>query len=79
MNNCPFKNLFGIPRQGIHKYRFMDIAIIDVVATILLALVLSKIFKINILLIFIGLIILSIFIHKLFCVETTLTKMFYKN
>ena len=31
-----YKNMFGEPGKGIHKYRLFNIAIIDVIATIIL-------------------------------------------
>ena len=33
---CKYKNIFGEPKIGIHKYRLFDIAIIDVIGTIIL-------------------------------------------
>ena len=74
---CPFKNIFGKPKEGAHKFRIFDIAIIDVIGTLLLAFLFYKLLKYtsinDFILIFLLLIILSIFIHKFFCVSTTLT------
>ena len=75
---CRFKNVFGVPREGIHSIRLFDIAVVDVLGTVLLAFLLSKIFQCNFLLTFTALLILSVFVHKLFCVDTTLTKKVFK-
>ena len=34
---CRYKHIFGKPNTGIHTYRFFNIAIVDVMLTILLA------------------------------------------
>ena len=78
---CQFKNMFGDPGKGLHKFRFMNIAIVDVVATIFLAKLISDKMdlKLNVYEIFILLIILSIILHRLFCVRTTVDKWLFKN
>ena len=38
--NCPlgkYSNIFGKPNEGAHSYRILDIAIVDVLATGVLA------------------------------------------
>jgi hypothetical protein len=77
MNNglCKYKNMFGAPSQGIHQYRLFNVAIIDVIATFLLAYLLTFIIKWNIFILTAILILISIPIHQLFCVNTTLTAM----
>jgi hypothetical protein len=42
--SCPFKDIFGKVREGPHSYRIFDVAVVDSVLTILLALVLQKLF-----------------------------------
>jgi len=81
MNNllCPYKDILGKPNTGVHSYRILNIAIVDVIATLLLAIIISFISKQNVLLIFCILIIISLFIHKLFCVDTTLTKLVFNK
>ncbi len=74
---CQYKNIFG--KEGVHSYRFLNIAIVDTLLTFILSLVISYYFKINLLFVFVLLVILSIIIHRIFCVNTTLTKMFFKN
>jgi hypothetical protein len=73
---CKYKNLLGKPKEGVHKYRIFNIAIVDLILTILLSLVISKIFKIKFLISFIGIFIFGEFLHYLFCVDTTIIKVF---
>tara|TARA_B000000475_G_scaffold104727_1_gene85001 strand:+ start:131 stop:367 length:237 start_codon:yes stop_codon:yes gene_type:complete len=73
---CQYRHIFGKEKEGLHSYRFMDIAIVDVLLTFIGALVIAYWFKLNIILVFIVLIILGTLIHYIFCVETTITKMF---
>ena len=49
MGTCPFKNyseILGIAGKGIHKYRFLDTAIVDYALTILAAAVTTHYSKI---------------------------------
>ena len=34
---CKYKDALGKPKEGVHKYRIMNLSIFDVLATILLA------------------------------------------
>ena len=34
---CKHKDIFGKPNEGVHKYKIMNIAIVDVLGTILIA------------------------------------------
>ena len=38
---CPYKNIFGKPNEGVHSYRIFDIAIVDLVSTIVAAYLIS--------------------------------------
>ena len=83
MNICKYKDIFGVPKKGIHSYRIFNIAIVDLLLTLLVAYAFTyiEIFQYstnrlyNFIIISIVLILISIIIHKLFCVNTSLTKM----
>ena len=77
MSLCKYKDIFGKVGEGVHSVRFFNFAVIDTLLTLVLAYIINLYLKTNLLVIFIVLIILSIAIHRLFCVETTLTKMFF--
>ena len=74
MNLCKYKNIFGTPEKGIHGIRIFDVAIMDVFFTYIFAFLICKIYNYDIWMIFIFLILLSIIIHKLFCVDTKFIK-----
>lgn len=76
MSLCKFKDIFGKPKEGPHSYRIFNIAIVDTVLTIIIGYLISKYFKLKLINVLIVLFILSVIIHKIFCVETTLTKLF---
>ena len=78
---CKYKNIFNEPGKGIHSYRIFNIAIIDVIATLVSAyicyiLIHNKysIYDYNLLKYIILLFLLSIFFHWIFCVDTTVMK-----
>ena len=72
MNNplCKYKDMFGKPNQGIHSYRFMGVAIVDVIFTILGAWLISYAWELNIWYCLLGLFLLGIIMHRIFCVKT---------
>jgi hypothetical protein len=63
--------------EGVHSYRLFNVAIFDVVATILGAFVLSYITNKSFLGILIALFIVGIGLHHLFCVRTTVDKLLF--
>jgi hypothetical protein len=74
---CQYKNLLGVPGEGIHKYRIFNIAIADVILTFILALFLSWLFNINFWLMLVCTFLLGIILHKIFCVRTTVDKLLF--
>lgn len=79
MNLCDYKNALGVPKKGIHSYRFLGVAVADVLMTILGALIVSYFFKYSFFYTLITLFILGIVLHRLFCVRTTIDKILFPN
>ena len=79
MSLCKYKDALGQPGKGIHSYRFMGVAIADVIMTIIGALIISFLIKKSFLLVLIVLFILGIILHRLFCVRTTIDKLLFPN
>jgi uncharacterized membrane protein len=77
MDLCKYKNALGIPGKGIHSYRLFGVAIADVIMTIIGALLISFFFKTNFLYTLITLFLLGIFLHRFFCVRTTIDKLLF--
>jgi hypothetical protein len=75
---CQYKNIFGKPNTGLHKYRIFNIAIVDVILTIIFAyFIYLALPKYNYFCILFFLFLLGIFFHRLFCVRTTIDKLLF--
>ena len=74
--SCIYKDSLGIPGKGVHTH-FLGIAVFDVVLSILLAELLSYIFKWNIYLTLIAVFLTGIVLHRMFCVRTTVDKLLF--
>ena len=79
MSLCKYKNSLGIPKEGIHSYRFLGLAIADVIMTISAAIPIAYIFKISFMYAALYLFALGIILHRLFCVRTTIDKLLFPN
>ena len=79
VNLCKYKDLLGKPKQGIHSYRILNIAVADLLMTILFALLLSYILKYSFIIILIILLLLGIILHRIFCVHTTVNDFLFNN
>jgi hypothetical protein len=77
INLCKYKNMFGEPGTGAHSYRFWNIAVVDVVLTILAGLILSWITGMSRVHSIITMFVLGIIAHRLFCVRTTVDKLLF--
>ena len=76
---CNYSEIFGKVGEGLHSYRLFNVAIIDVIFTIIGAYFLQKHFlkKYTYTEVLLGLFILVIVLHRLFCVRTTIDKMIF--
>ena len=88
MSLCKYKNLFGEINTGIHSIRIFNIAIFDVLSTILFAIVFYHIVIVNILnlsgtiklwMVIVVMFLLGILLHRLFCVRTTIDKLLFNE
>lgn len=66
--------LFGPPREGIRKHRIFGLAIFDLVTTIIGAALIAWAFNIRFLYALVGVFLVGIVVHWMFCVDTTLNK-----
>lgn len=74
-NLCQYSDIFGAPNTGLHQYRFLGIALVDTGLTIIFAYLIARYLKYSFFFVLFLLIILSLFLHRMFCVKTTLTKL----
>ena len=81
MSLCKYKDIFGAPKEGIHSLRLFGVPVFDLFGTIALAMAMNHIpylveaipnYLSRFLFNFSILYLLSIVIHKLFCVKTNL-------
>jgi len=90
MDLCKYKNLFGELNTGVHSYRVFDIAIFDVLATVIFGFIFHQIVIIRLLnirkncvasffIVLIVLFALGILLHRLFCVRSTVDKMLFNK
>lgn len=87
LNLCKYKNMLGEPGTGLHKYRIFDIAVVDTVVVLLVVALITWIWykkiataktrkHIGWVLLFTTIVVFSlgIFVHRIFCVNTTINK-----
>jgi len=76
---CKYKDIFGKVGEGVHSYRIFNIAIVDVLLTVLAAFIIYLLIpKYNFFYILIVLFIIGIILHRIFCVRTTVDKLLFK-
>ena len=76
---CKYKNIFGEPNTGLHEYRILDIAIVDVILTIMAALFINIYLPhYNVIVILFVLFLIGIISHRIFCVRTTIDKLLFQ-
>ena len=76
---CKYANLFGQPGQQAHSIRFGNLAVVDIVLTVIVAWATSKYFNLSFPLTLITFFILGIIAHRLFCVRTQVDKYLFPN
>lgn len=78
MSLCKYRNILGEVGKGVHSYRIFNIAIVDVLLTILAAYVIHIFMpKYKFFYILLFLFLLGIILHRLFCVHTTVDKLLF--
>lgn len=86
MSLCKYKNIFGEPNTGVHSVRIFNIAIFDVISTIILGIVFYEIIivillkmndRIKLWMVIVFFFVLGIILHRAFCVKTTVDKLIF--
>jgi hypothetical protein len=72
MSLCKYKNIFGEPNKGVHSIRIFGFAFVDVILTIIIAMITGYLFNVSLIESLVFWFLLGIFAHWLFCVNTTL-------
>jgi len=76
--SCKYKNIFGEPNTGVHKYRLFNIAIVDLIMTVVIAFLIARWLELNFLIVLLMCLILGIIAHRIFCVRTTIDKLLFE-
>ena len=72
---CQYRNLFGKVGEGLHSYRIANLAVVDILLTVLGAFLIHLMFPAyHFGYILLGLFLLGIILHRIFCVRTTVDK-----
>jgi len=66
-----FKNIFGEAGKGVHQYRLLDVALVDYLLTLVLAMLVSKLTGLPLVLSTILMFILAVVLHWLFGLQTS--------
>lgn len=75
---CQYKHIFGKPGEGIHQYRVLGIAAVDLILTIAAAYLISlwKPHSLSFLYVFAALFAIGTILHCVFCVSTPVSRLF---
>ena len=79
MDLSQYKNILGEPNMGLHSYRFLGVAIMDVIQSIIGAFVISYIIKQSFWLVLLIIFLLGITLHRIFGVRTTVDKLLFPD
>ena len=74
---CKYKDIFGKPNEGAHSYRFLGIAIVDFMLTLIGAIIIAAYFKYDYIVTIIVTFIIGILVHRIFCVDTALNSIIF--
>jgi hypothetical protein len=74
MGLCKYRHIFGREGEGAHSLRLFNVAIVDVIATLIAGALLGRGNLKRFLAITLGLFLLGVIAHRLFCVNTTVNK-----
>jgi len=77
---CKYRNMFGEPGKGIHSLRLCNVAVVDVLATVLIAIVVHHFLpSYRFATILVVLFAIGIVAHRIFCVRTTVDRLLFGN
>lgn len=74
---CKYRDMFGAPGTGVHAWRFMGLAVVDVGATLIAAWLIAYFNHIAFWKVAVALFLMGIVMHHLFCVRTTIDRLLF--
>ena len=79
MSLCEYRDVLGVPGQGAHAYRFMGVAVVDLALTIVAAILITRVAGWSFVYVLVGLLVLGVALHRLFCVRTTVDRLLFRD
>lgn len=76
---CKYKDIFGKPGEGVHSSRIGGLALVDTLLTVAAAWGLSRWLGASFWGVMLALVLLSLVVHRWFCVDTALTKLVFER
>lgn len=73
---CKYRDALGKPNEGVHKHVY-GIAINDLLATVLVTFLIWYFTRMNPIVLIVLVAVVTVLIHRLFCVNTTINKMIF--
>ena len=70
-------SVFGEPRKGVHAIRFMNIAVVDVLFTILFAVLIARVGSFSLAATLVGCFLAGVVAHRWFDVRTTVDRFLF--
>jgi hypothetical protein len=74
---CKHKHIFGVEGQGFHSYRVFNIAILDLLGTVVISWLIAATLNVYFVYVFVIAMVLAIILHRILCVKTTINKIIF--
>ena len=78
---CQYKDIFGKPNEGVHSYRLFNIAVVDLGMTLIGGYLIHIYYfnkYVSLFLVILLLLLFGVFMHRLFCVKTTVNNIIFE-
>jgi hypothetical protein len=79
MSLCKYKEAFGKPGEGIHRFRIYDFSVVDILVTLLGASLISYFSGVSLRYVIPFTFVFGVFVHRMLCVRTTVDRMLFPN
>jgi len=79
MSLCKYKDAFGKPGEGIHRFRIYDFSVVDILVALLFAYFISYFSGVSMKYVIPFTFVLGVIVHRMLCVRTTVDKLLFPN
>lgn len=79
MSLCKYKDAFGKPGEGIHRFRIYDFSVVDILVALLGAYLISYFSGVSMKYVIPFTFVLGVIVHRIFCVRTKVDRMLFPN